>query len=741
MMAGMQEDRCGTKSTPVLYRVGGMDCPSCASKIEVAVSRLAGVTKVSVSALKGTMSVEGGETERIQAQVRALGYTVDNAGISASLASSRQDQQDHNHNNHTHHDHTHGHDHSQDARQHVHADPGDLPLWHHPKARLIAFCAVALGFAYLVGVVEPQLGQWPFLAALVIGLVPIARHAFAAARAGSPFSIEMLMTISAGGAFIIGAAEEAAMVVLLFLVGELLEGFAAQRARAGIQGLTNLVPDVALVEESGQLREMPATALEPGMVIIVRPGDRIAADGVLLAGESAINEAPVTGESIPKLKLAGERVFAGTINTDAVISVEVTARAADNTIARIVRLVEEAQEAKAPFERFIDRFAARYTPMVLVLGFLVAIVPPLFFGQGWETWIYRGLAVLLIGCPCALVISTPAAIAAGLSAGARRGLLMKGGGVLEALRRVTIVAFDKTGTLTEGRPVVTDVLGFNETEDNILSLAAALERNSSHPLAAAILAKAESLAIPEATAVRALAGKGLAGLINGQNVALLSPRALGEIELSAAQADVIAALNAAGKTVSILTVDNRVAGLIALRDELRPDAKEALQNLKAKGVKAIMLTGDNQLTAKAIAQELGIEAYAEMMPEDKSLVVRALQDEGEVVAKVGDGINDAPALAAADIGIAMGGGTDVALETADAAALYARMQDIPALIDLSRATITNIWQNIAVALGLKGVFLITTIVGLTGLWPAIMADTGATVLVTANAIRLLRWRG
>ncbi|MGI6246050.1 MAG: heavy metal translocating P-type ATPase [Pseudochelatococcus sp.] len=726
------------RETRTIYRVGGMDCAACAQKIEKAVARLPGVTGVDVSVMAGTLTVVGAEAGDVEAQVRGLGYTI-------GPDPARHDRHDHAHDHDHDHDHDHehehegSHDHDHD-HDHGHADAGDGPWWRSPRARLILASAGTLAAAHAVGLAVPQAGQWPFLAALLIGLVPIARQAFAGMRAGTPFSIETLMTVSAGGAFLIGAAEEAAMVVLLFLIGEWLEGFAAQRARAGIAGLTNLVPDTALVSRDGALVETPAAGLAPGDVIVARPGDRIAADGVIAEGESAIDEAPVTGESVPVTKGVGARVFAGTINTDAVLRIAVTARAGDNTIARIVRLVEEAQAAKAPLERFINRFAARYTPAIFLLGLLVATVPPLVFGQEWGVWIYRGLAVLLIGCPCALVISTPAAVAAGLSAGARHGLLMKGGGVLEGLGRVTTAAFDKTGTLTRGRPVVTDVAGFGVPEEEVLTCAAALERGSSHPLALAILARAGERPLPEAGAVRALAGRGVSGIVNGRDVALLSPRALAGAGLPAEQAAAVAALNGEGKTVSVLTIDGLPAGIIALRDELRPDARAAIARLAGLGVSSVMLTGDNSAAANAVAAQLGVTPHAELLPEDKSRIVRALQAGGAVVAKVGDGINDAPALAAADVGIAMGGGTDVALETADAAALHARLSDIPAMIALSRATMANIRQNIAVALGLKAVFLVTTILGVTGLWPAILADTGATVLVTANALRLLGWK-
>jgi Cd2+/Zn2+-exporting ATPase len=378
---------------------------------------------------------------------------------------------------------------------------------------------------------------------------------------------------------------------------------------------------------------------------------------------------------------------------------------------------------------------------VVVMAALVAVVPPLFLGGAWDAWIYKGLAILLIGCPCALVISTPAAIAAGLATGARRGLLLKGGAVLEQLGKLTTIAFDKTGTLTEGKPQVTDILGLGRDQSEVLALAAALETGSSHPLAKAILVRAErdGAHVPAAEALAAVPGKGVTGKIGWQEVFLGSAAAAGEIvALTAEQAAQVAALSDQGKSVSVLLVDRETAGLIALRDEPREDAKAGIARLKAAGIRSLMLTGDNQRTGDAIAAAVGIEAQAELLPQDKMRIVRELQQQGQVVGQVGDGINDAPALAAADVGIAMGGGTDVALETADAAVLHGRVGDVAAMVELSRLTMANIRQNITIALGLKAVFLVTTIIGITGLWPAILADTGATVLVTANAMRLLR---
>lgn len=617
--------------------------------------------------------------------------------------------------------------------------------WKNPQMRLTLTCGGALGLAYLIGFLLPTLKEIAFLCALSVGLIPIMRRAYAGAKEGNPFTIEMLMTIAAVGAFFIGAAQEAAMVVLLFLVGEMLEGIAARKANASIQGLAALIPKTAFLEENGTTKEVPAEALSVGVIILVRPGDRIAADGEIMEGQSAVDEAPVTGESVPKQKMIGDQVFAGTINGDGVLRVRVSAAATDNTIARIIRLVEEAQESKSPTERFIGKFSRYYTPCVLLLGALVAIVPPVFMGGAWDEWIYKGLAILLIGCPCALVISTPAAVAAGLAAGARRGLLMKGGAVLEGLRAVTHVALDKTGTITEGKPVVTDVVGLEQTAQDVLSLAAAIETGSSHPLALAIVAKAMTDGVPilPATEAKAIAGKGVEGTVNGQSIYLCSPSAAQDrATFTGELIGQIEAFNDDGKTVSVLMVDEQIAGLLAIRDEPRADAFEGLKALADAGITTLMLTGDNQRTAQAIGKRMGIsEIHAQMMPEDKQRIVTELQNQGKIVAKIGDGINDAPALAAANIGIAMGGGTDVALETADAAILHGRVMDIFNMVSLSNSVMNNIWQNISLSIGLKIVFFITTILGITGLWPAILADTGATVLVTANAMRLLRWRG
>ncbi|WP_299507480.1 heavy metal translocating P-type ATPase [Cypionkella sp.] len=756
------------------WTVTGMDCAACASKITSALQRLPGVADVQVGVMSERLSLQlaAGATRRedIEATVKKLGYGIAAKGAAGTkrkfvlpTAPAVED-----HSGHDHHGARHGcHDqggtsaadpHTASAKvaehdQHAgHGAPGhshassledlDKHWYQTAKGKLVIGTGLLLAAATLAKAFAPeQVTIWAFVAACLIGVAPVARRAFAALRAGIPFTIEGLMTIAAVGALFIGAAEEAALVVFLFAVGEVLEGVAADRARASIRALASLVPKTALLEVNGATQQVDAAALEIGQVVLVRPGDRIPADGVIAEGSSGIDESPVTGESMPKTKGPGETVFAGSINAEAALRITVTKSAADNTISRIIALVEEAESARAPTERFIDRFSRYYMPAITGLGLLVALLPPLLFGQAWDTWIYRGLALLLIGCPCALVISVPASIASALSTGAKRGMLMKGGSVIEAVAGVTQVAFDKTGTLTAGRPLVTDLVVLNGTEADLLAVAAGVETGSSHPLAEAILrrAKQAGVAVLPPTGAKALIGKGAEAVVDGQLAWVASPTfardsgALDDIGLRRASE-----MESEGKTVVVVFRDHQALGLIAMRDEPRSDAIEAVAQLKMIGVSSVMLTGDNARTGAAIAGVLGMQHRAELMPDDKVTAIKQMAAHGGVI-MVGDGINDAPALAAASVGVAMGSGTDVALETASAALLRNRVTDVAAMIRLARATMANIRQNVTIALGLKVVFLVTTIFGLTGLWIAIMADTGATVLVTLNALRMLRF--
>ncbi|WP_255702376.1 heavy metal translocating P-type ATPase [Roseomonas acroporae] len=704
------------------YHVEGMDCPSCASKIETAVGRFGGAEDIRVNYHSQVLAfrLDEAATPRsaVEEQIRKLGYGVapveaprvvaGEPGAAADLALVRPRQ----------------------------------PWWKGKKARLAAAIGALMVAGFAVSLAVPALDHWVYLPAALLGLVYFGRKAIAAARAGSPFSIEMLMSIATVGAIAIGATSEAAVVVFLFTIGELLENVAAGRARAGIEALGALVPRTALRIENGTAREVPAASLKVGDLVLIRPGDRVSADGEVAEGESEVDESSVTGESVPVPKAEGASVFAGSINASGALQVRVTRPASDNTIARIIRLVEEAQDAKAPTARFIERFSAVYTPIAVAVAALVAAAPPLVVGADWDTWIYRGLALLLVACPCALVLSTPAAIASGLAVGTRRGLLVKGGGALETIGRIRAVAFDKTGTLTEGRPRVTDLLALSGPERTMLGLAAAVENGSSHPLGRAILERADADGIPlrPAKDSRAIPGKAVEAVVTGKRVAVGSPsHAAGQAPLPADAARTVAEWESQGKTVVVVSVDGAHTGLIAVRDEPRPDAAAGIRALGALGVEAVMLTGDNIRTGQAIAGALGLKVKAGLLPEDKLREIGALKEKAPV-AMVGDGINDAPALAAASVGIAMGGGTDVALETADAALLNSRVVDVAALVGLSRATLSNIHQNVAIALGLKAIFLVTTVVGITGLWPAVLADTGATVLVTLNALRLLGYR-
>lgn len=753
---GHHHDHAPVAKEPLVqkFKIGGMDCASCARKIEVAVARIDGASDVKVGLTSETLTVTLATLERaaeVTATVKSLGYAVAPLGASIAPATKSAHTHDHDHSScgGHHHDHDHQHDHGQPAvaavaaampPQDDHAKPEEARWWQTAKGRLVLISGALIAAAYAATQFVPEISYYVFLVAGAVGAIPVVKRAFMAARFGSVFTIEMLMTIAVIGAVVIGATEEAALVVFLFAVGELLEGVAAGRARSGIKALANIAPKTAMVETRNGLVETPIAQIAVGSIVVVRPGDRVPADGTVISGTSSLDESALTGESVPRVKEPGDTVLAGSINTEAMLRCRVEKPAEDTLIARVVRLVEEAADAKAPTERFIDTFSRYYMPAICAVAILVAVLPPLVWGQDWSTWIYRALALLLIGCPCALVISTPAAIASALAAGARRGLLVKGGGVLEAIGKVKAIAFDKTGTLTEGKPKVTDILPLADLDQaGVLRLAAAAESASSHPLAAAIVAeaKARKIVFTPASHSEALPGKGLNATVDGQIVTIGAPARLG-----VTSADILMrarSLEAQGKSVSIVQSGGKPLGLIALRDEPRADAVAGLKDVTSLGIRTVMLTGDNRANAEAIGKTLGMEVNAELLPEDKLAFIKKLAAEGGV-AKVGDGINDAPALAAASVGIAMGSGTDVALEAADAAVLNNRVSDVAALVRLSRRTLGIIRENVAIALGLKAVFLVTTVMGTTGLWIAILADTGATVLVTANALRLLRAR-
>jgi Cd2+/Zn2+-exporting ATPase len=703
------------------FDIDGMDCASCVRKIESAVARIHGVSDVQVGLMQKAMTASLSDPSRkdeVVSLVRSLGYEIRPRGDRPAELQAGQDS-----------------DHADEE----HGQPIEGHWWQSSKGVLVIVSGLVLALAYLESWLLPYGSRIAFLAAAAIGAFPVVRRALSALRHGQVFTIEMLMSIAVIGAVAIGATEEAALVVFLFAVGELLEGVAAGRARAGIKSLATLAPTTALLETSDGVKEVGIGQLQIGSTIVARPGDRIAADGVVVEGTSSVDEAALTGESVPVSRMVGDQVLAGSINAEAVLRIRVERTSGETLISRVGRLVEEAADAKAPSERFIDSFARWYMPLICALAIAVALAPPLLWNAPWDVWIYRALALLLIGCPCALVISTPATIASALAAGARRGLLVKGGGVLEAIGAVKHVAMDKTGTLTEGKPRVTDVVPVAEMADEeLLRIAASAESSSSHPLATAIVASARARGITVTqTPSEAIPGRGLSAVVEGRRIVIGAVRRLGVTDAAVlARSD---GLEADGKSVSVVLSDDVPLGLIALRDEPRSDAVQGIADLQKLGLAPIMLTGDNEANAKAVGKLLGMPVHAELLPEDKLKIVRELSLDGGV-AKIGDGINDSPALAAATVGIAMGSGTDVALETADAAILNNRILDVGGLVRLSRRTVAVIRQNVAIALGLKAIFLVTTILGMTGLWIAILADTGATVMVTLNALQLLRFK-
>ena len=673
--------------------VNGMDCAACARKVENAVKQVPGVSHVQVlfATEKLLVSAENDVSKHVEAAVSKAGYSLRSEAAPAEKTSSLRE---------------------------------NLPL-----ITLIIMMVLSWGLEQI----NHPFGNLAFIATTLVGLFPIARQALRLMKSGSWFAIETLMSVAAIGALFIGATAEAAMVLLLFLIGERLEGWAASRARKGVSALMALKPETATRVVNSTRETVAITTLRPGDVIEVAAGGRLPADGALLTATASFDESALTGESIPVEREAGEKVPAGATSVDRLVQLTVLSEPGDSAIDRILKLIEEAEERRAPVERFIDRFSRIYTPAIMLVALLVTVVPPLFFGAPWEGWIYKGLTLLLIGCPCALVISTPAAITSGLAAAARRGALIKGGAALEQLSQVQHIAFDKTGTLTVGKPQVTGVYPQDISADELLTLAAAVEQGSTHPLAQAIVREAQSrgLNIPPATAQRALVGSGIEATVDGKKVLIVAAGKSSTPEVEG--------LEQAGQTVVTVMQDGIAKGMLALRDTLRDDAKEAVAALHQLGVQGVILTGDNPRAAAAIAGELGLAFKAGLLPADKVSAVTELNAQAPL-AMVGDGINDAPAMKASTIGIAMGSGTDVALETADAALTHNRLTGLAQMIDLARATRANIRQNIGIALGLKGIFLVTTLLGMTGLWLAVLADTGATVLVTANALRLLRRR-
>jgi Cd2+/Zn2+-exporting ATPase len=623
------------------------------------------------------------------------------------------------------------------------------PVGHTAAATARQVLVVVSGISLAVGLllqwfaVSVVLSRAAFGVAILSGGIYTARRAWAATRVMS-LDINVLMLIAVVGAMAIGEWLEGATVTFLFAFAQILEARSMDRARNAIRALMDLTPPEALVKRNGSEERVRIDDVHRDEIILVKPGEKIPLDGVVVSGDSPVNQSPITGESLPVEKSRGDEVYAGTINGYGALEIRVTHLRRDTTLARIIALVELAQSQRAPSQAFVERFARYYTPAVIVLAVALATVPPLLFAQPFGMWFYRALVLLVISCPCALVISTPVSVVSAIAAAARKGVLIKGGVHLERTGSVRCVAFDKTGTLTKGHPHVVEVISLNGIASReILGIAAGLESRSEHPVGRAILAKAldSGIAVPASAGFLALPGRGAEATVDGGpaligNHRLIEERGLCNAEIHSR----LESLAAAGRTAVVVARPGRPMGIIALSDRTRESGRDTVELLRRQGVSHIvMLTGDNQATADALAEELGVdEARAELLPADKVAAVQALRKEYGIVAMVGDGVNDAPALAAADVGIAMGAaGTDAALETADIALMADELLKIPYAIRLGRATVRNIKMNITLSLALKAIFLALAVVGSATLWMAVLADMGASLLVIANGMRLL----
>jgi Cd2+/Zn2+-exporting ATPase len=687
-----------------VVRVEGMDCANCAATVERRVGQLPGMHRAVVNFAVGRLDAEhdpGLALEEIEKAVRDAGYGVANA-------------------------------------QQVER----TPFWRTPRAISVFASALLFALGLALGLIgAPEVARvGTYLAAIVVGGLPIFRAALAGVRARH-MDMNVLMSVATVGAVGIGQWAEAASVVVLFAAGNALQVYAIDRTRGAVRALAGLAPEKVLVRRDGAERLVGADEVAVGEPIIVRPGERLAVDGEVIEGRTTVDESPVTGESTPVEKGPGDPVYSGSLNGGGGLLVRTLREAGDSTLQRITRLVEEAQATKAPAEQFVDRFSRVYTPVVVAVAVVLAVVPPLL-GASFGEWFYRALALLIIACPCALVISTPVTVVSGIGAASRRGILVKGGAALEAAGRLKALAFDKTGTLTEGRPVLSRTVALDGRDEvETLRLAAALERRSEHPLAHAILSVANGRELPEVENFRAVAGRGAEGAVAGQEYLVGSPRLFEErgIGLDGTR-EALAEVEAAGETPVILGGEDGPLAVFGLADAPRTDARATLDALRAAGIgELVMLTGDAEAPARRIAEDLGVDYRARLLPEQKVEAVRELVARTGSAGMIGDGVNDAPALAASSVGFAMGAaGTDVALETADVALMQDDLPKLAEAVRLSRAAERIIKQNVAVSIAIKGLFVLLAPFGLVALWMAVLADMGTSIAVTLNGLRLFR---
>jgi Cd2+/Zn2+-exporting ATPase len=706
-----------------VFRVEGFSCANCAGKFEKNVKELPGVEDAKVNFGASKITVIG------MATVDEL----EEAGAFENLKVFPEKIR-------------------QGHREVVSEIPRERKISFFQKHQILLFSALLIVLGYISSFINGEdnlITVLLFLSAIVIGGYSLFKVGLQNLLR-LDFDMRTLMTIAIIGAAIIGEWAEGAIVVILFAISEALERYSMEKARKSIKSLMEIAPKEALIRRYGKELSIPVENVEIGDVMIVKPGQKIALDGIVVKGSSTVNQAAITGESIPITKSLGDEVFSGTLNEDGLLEVKVTKYIEDTTISKIIEMVEEAQAERAPAQAFIDRFAKYYTPLIMFIALLVAIIPPIFFDASFETWIYQGLAVLVVGCPCALVISTPISIVSAIGSAAKKGVLIKGGIYLEEMGSIKAIAFDKTGTLTKGVPVVTDIKIFNQKYDEkeVLAITSALERNSGHPLAAAIVNKASEKGINGSERIVenfiSITGKGIQGTIQGITYFVGNPNLLMEISQKTIDEEIqreVADLQNEGKTVIVVGTKEQVLACLAIADEVRESSKEVVKKLHELGIqKTIMLTGDNKRAAEAIGTHVGVsEVKAELMPDEKLSYVKQLKRNYGKVAMVGDGVNDAPALAASTVGIAMGGaGTDTALETADIALMSDDLSKLPFTIKLSRKAMTIIKTNIAFALGVKLLALLLVVPGWLTLWIAIFSDMGATLLVSLNSMRLLR---
>lgn len=715
-----------------VFRIPTMDCAAEEGEIRHALAKLPGLRSLSFQL--------GARTLAIDAPAESIPLALDairKAGFKPVPLSGPVGQDgDHDHAGHDH-PHSHHHDHSQGG--------GVLPegLLRYALALALAFGAELISFFAPQTVVFSGAGM--ALASVAIGLSGFSTYVKGlAALRNLRLNINALMTVAVTGAFLIGQWPEAAMVMALYAIAELIEARSVDRARNAIKGLLDMTPEKAQVRQAdGSWVECLVKTVAPGAIVRVKPGVRVPLDGVIVAGTTSVDQSPVTGESIPVDKAIGDAVFAGTINATGMVEVQVSAAANGTLLARIIHAVEQAQGSRAPTQQFVDRFAAIYTPSVFTLALAVCLLTPWLMGWTWMQAIYKALVLLVIACPCALVISTPVTVVSGLAAAARRGILIKGGVYLEGARKIKAIALDKTGTITQGKPrlVATEILPTDQSEPQVLRWASDLAGHSDHPVSKAI---AQGLGIQGNEPLEgftALPGRGIEAKADGLALILGNHRLIEDRGLCSPQIEArLAEHEAQGRTVTMLASSTQVLAIFAVADTIKKSSRDAIAELHALGVASVMLTGDNVATARAIASQAGIDdARGNLLPEDKLAAVEEMQKQYGYVAMTGDGINDAPALARSDIGFAMGGaGTDIAMEAADVVIMNDDLRRIPEAIRLSRKTQAILWQNIALALGIKAVFLLLALFNGATMWMAVFADMGASLLVVFNGLRMLR---